>query len=146
MPMFEASCAGLPVIAPDWSGHLDFLYAMVKTTRKGKTKEKIRPLFTKIDYKMDNVQKEAIWPGVIPEGSQWCFPTEMSFKDSLRQVYKNYGPALSMAKKLKKINHERFTEEIMYDRFVQKLLSIPGLSVSEEEMEWLGELEKIEVL
>lgn len=146
LTLFEASCAGLPVIAPDWSGHLDFLYALVKTTRKGKTKEKIRPLFTKVDYKLGNVQPEAVWPGVIPEGSQWCFPDERSFKDAMRQTYKNYGPALSLAKKLKKINTEKFTAENMYAQFVDSLLSIPGLSISEEDMEWLGELEKIEVL
>ena len=146
LTMFEASCAGLPVIAPDWSGHKDFLYANVKTTRKGKTKEKVRPLFVKVDYKLGDVQQEAIWPGVINEGSQWCFPDPTSFKDAMRKTYKNYGPALSSARKLKKINLDRFTEEKMQNEFVDKLLTIPGLSVSEEEIEWIEELEKIEVL
>jgi len=146
LTMFEASCAGLPVIAPDWSGHKDFLYGTVKTTRKGKTREKIKPLFTKIDYSMGDVQKETIWPGVIPEGSRWCYPAEKSYKDSLRSVYKNHGPPLSLARKLKKINLERFTEDKMNAEFIENILSVPGMAVSEEDMEWIKELDKIEIL
>ena len=26
LPIFEAAYSGMPVIAPDWSGHVDFLY------------------------------------------------------------------------------------------------------------------------
>tara|TARA_Y100000592_G_scaffold101148_1_gene186036 strand:+ start:16167 stop:17450 length:1284 start_codon:yes stop_codon:yes gene_type:complete len=146
LSLFEASCAGLPVVAPDWSGHKDFLYANVKTTRKGKTQEKVRPLFTKIDYKMGDVQDNAIWEGVIPKGSKWCFPEEQSYKDSLRELYKNYGPALSRAKKLKKANVSKFTDEAMQAQFVDYILSIPGMTISEDDKEWLEELEKIEIL
>lgn len=146
LTMFEASCAGLPVIAPDWSGHKDFLYANVKTTRKGKTSEKVKPLFTKIEHTMGEVSKEVIWPGVIPEGSRWCMPDANSYKSALREVYKNYGPALSKAKKLKKANLETFTEEKMCQEFVSHITSIPGMSMTEEDMEWLEELEKIEII
>ena len=37
LPLFEAAYSGLPVVATDWSGHLDFLYKPVKT--KGKEKK-----------------------------------------------------------------------------------------------------------
>ena len=30
LPIFEAACSGLPVIAPAWSGQVDFLYDEVK--------------------------------------------------------------------------------------------------------------------
>ena len=29
LPIFEAAYSGLPVVAPAWSGHVDFLYAPV---------------------------------------------------------------------------------------------------------------------
>ena len=29
LPLFEAAYSGMPVLAPDWSGHLDFLYMPV---------------------------------------------------------------------------------------------------------------------
>ena len=35
LPLFEAAYNELPVLAPGWSGHLDFLYAPVKD-KKGK--------------------------------------------------------------------------------------------------------------
>lgn len=146
LPLFEASCAGLPVVAPDWSGHKDFLYGKVKTTRKGKTQEKIKPLFVKVDYSMGEIQKQVVWPGVLPEGSRWCYPEERSFKEGLRSTFKNYGPKLSAAKKLKKINLEKFTIENMNKQFVEKILAVPGLAVSAEDMEWIEELEKIEII
>ncbi len=146
LPMFEASCAGLPVVAPDWSGHKDFLYGKVRTTRKGKTREKVKALFTKVDYSLDEVQRNAIWPGVISEGSRWCFPEAKSFKEAIRKTYKNYNPALSMARKLKKINLEKFTEDKMFSQFVDSLLSVPGLSITEEEIQWSEQIEKIEVV
>jgi len=30
LPMFDAACHGLPVIAPSWSGHCDFLHMPLK--------------------------------------------------------------------------------------------------------------------
>ena len=50
------------------------------------------------------------------------------------------------AKKLKKISLEKFTEEKMCQQFVDHILSIPGLAMTEEDMEWLEELEKIEII
>ena len=39
LPIFEAAHNGLPIVATDWSGHLDFLYAPQKD-KKGKVKNK----------------------------------------------------------------------------------------------------------
>ena len=45
LPLFEAAYHGIPIIAPDWSGHLDFLYMPVKCTicqkKKGQSLEKL---------------------------------------------------------------------------------------------------------
>ena len=43
LPFYEAAYEGLPVIAPDWSGYLDFLYMPVKN-KKNKIRNKKRSI------------------------------------------------------------------------------------------------------
>ena len=45
LPLFEAVCNGLPVIAPKWSGHVDFLLAPLKEDGK----VRMRNHFTSIE-------------------------------------------------------------------------------------------------
>lgn len=114
LPLFEAAIEELPVVAPAWSAHVDFLYAP-KKIKGNKTKNK--PHFTKIDYDLKYVQKEAVWKDVIVQDSQWAFVKDHSVKSSMREVYKNYGPKLSDAKKLSKVILENFAEEKQKDLF-----------------------------
>ncbi len=88
LPIFEAAYNGLPVIAPDWSGHVDFLYKPTKD-KKGRIKNK--RLFAKIDYTMRPVQKQAVWDNVVVKDSMWCFPEESSYRKRLSEVYKDTG-------------------------------------------------------
>jgi glycosyltransferase involved in cell wall biosynthesis len=119
LPLFEAAYNELPVVAPNWSGHVDFLYAP-KKDKKGKIKDK--PYFTKVDYNIAPVQKEAVWDGVVQADSQWCFPKQVSFKGALRSVYKSYGPKKSEAKKLSKHIRETFTKEKAYGKVLQLIM------------------------
>jgi len=113
LPLFEAVYNGIPVIAPNWSGHVDFLYAE-KKDKKGKVKSKAH--FTKVDYDIAPVQPSAVWNGVLQADSQWCHPKAVSFKGALREVYKNYGPKKSEAKKLAKHIIEKFNEKDIYKK------------------------------
>tara|TARA_A100001011_G_C14298949_1_gene839835 strand:- start:590 stop:2686 length:2097 start_codon:yes stop_codon:yes gene_type:complete len=119
LPLFEAAYNGLPVLAPGWSGHLDFLYGHVKD-KKGKSKRK--PLFLKVDYTLSHVQKQAVWKDVVPQNSMWCFPSERDFKKKLRLLHNNYGMYASWAKKLKKILLETHTERNILDNLQKSLL------------------------
>jgi glycosyltransferase involved in cell wall biosynthesis len=65
LPLLEASVAGLPVIATNWSGHLDFL-------NQGR--------FISVDYKMENVHSSRIDNKIFLPGMQWAFPNEDDFK------------------------------------------------------------------
>jgi len=116
LPLFEAAYNGMPIIAPSWSGHCDFLYAPVK--KKGSNKARIKPLFAKVEYDLRPIQKEAVWNGVLQQDSMWCFARENSYKRQLRQVYKAHSRFVGQAKKLKKYLSENFTEDIMYSKFV----------------------------
>jgi glycosyltransferase involved in cell wall biosynthesis len=126
----EAAGCGMPVITPNWSGPIDFLYAPVKQ-KDGKTKNKA--LFTKINYDIKPVQKEAVWDGVLVPDSQWAFPTLASYQNCLREVYEKYDMKKSMAVKLQKHILESFTEEKQYANFVEGVL--PGLEIEASEFE-----------
>jgi len=120
LPVFEAAYYGLPVIAPDWGGVVDFLYAP-KKDKKGKEKRKSH--FTKVNYDIKQVQKEAIWEPVIIKDSMWCFPKQGSYKMGLRKIHKQYSVVKKEAEKLQKWLLNNFKEEEMYENFVNNITS-----------------------
>ena len=117
LPIFEAVYNELPVVAPDWSGHVDFLYAPVKD--KKTKKEKLKAHFAKVKYTLQPIQKEARWEGVLQKDSMWCYADKASYKTRIREVYKDYNRFKGQAKKLNKWVRKEFTEEKAYDKFFQ---------------------------
>ena len=117
LPIFEAVCNELPVVAPGWSGHVDFLYAPVKDKKTGK--EKMKAHFAAIKFTLQQIQEEAIWDGVLQRDSMWCYAEENSYKNRLREVYKDYNRFKSQAKKLNKWVQKNFSAEGQYDKFYQ---------------------------
>jgi glycosyltransferase involved in cell wall biosynthesis len=104
LPIFEAVYNGLPVVATDWSGHLDFLSGELKKSGKVKRKK----LFARIDYTLDKIPKKVVWKDILQEGSNWAFPLELSARRQMRNVYKNNNMYLSWAKTLRDQVHEEF--------------------------------------
>lgn len=139
LPLFEAAYSCLPVIAPNWSGQTDFLYAPVKDKKKNKVKR--RAHFMKVDYELKHVQKEAVWEGVIQADSMWCFTKENSLRIALGDVYKNHDQKLSVAKKLQKYLKEEFTEEKKFAEFADAVFK-PD-EKTEEWLEKVGEISEI---
>ena len=126
LPLFEAAYNNLPIIAPDWSGHLDFLYApsTVKdknSKKKSKARKKMTPLFAKVAYDLHHVQSEAVWEGVLQAESMWCFPRQGSYKMVLRDVYNNHKSYKAMARKLKTHVEKNFSADKIYADFVSAL-------------------------
>jgi len=74
LPLIEAAACGLPVMATDWSGHLDFL------TKSGKK------LFVPIEYELKDVPPECVWEGVIEAGSQWAYPKESDARIKMQKM------------------------------------------------------------
>jgi len=132
LPIFEAAYNGLPIIAPDWSGHLDYLYIPTKD-KKGKIKNKSH--FAKVDYDLSPVQKEVIWENVIVKDSMWCYPKQGSYKMKLREVFKDHGRFKSQAQKLKKFICTNFTPEEKYQEVVEIVKSFISESTEEQEVE-----------
>jgi glycosyltransferase involved in cell wall biosynthesis len=111
LPLFEAAYNELPVIATDWSGHLDFL------TGKDKNNE-VKKLFAKVDYELKPIAKEYAWPGVLEEGTSWAYPLANSFKNKMREVIRDYPRFKSWAKQLNKSIRENFTAEKVHGNFI----------------------------
>jgi len=106
MPIYEATLAGLPVIATDWSGHLDFLSIDDKK------------MFAKVDYELRQIDQQHVWPGVMENGVGWAYPSQNSLKSRMREVYKDYGRFKSWANKLNEHNKNKFTKQKIYDKFI----------------------------
>ena len=89
LPIFEAAYSGLPVVAPSWSGHVDFLSAPVKNSKSGKVKT--TSLYEKVAYDLNTPVDDALWKDVIEKDSKWCYPKEDKFKQAMRNVYRSYS-------------------------------------------------------
>jgi glycosyltransferase involved in cell wall biosynthesis len=114
LPVFEAAYYGLPVIAPDWGGVVDFLYA---PDDKGKKKAH----FLKVDYDLKPVQEEAVWEPVLIRDSLWAFPKRFSYVSRLRDIVKSYGVYHSKAKRLRKWLLKEFEKDVKYKSILDSL-------------------------
>ena len=119
LPLFEAAYNGLPVLAPEWSGHVDFLFAPKKDKKSGK--EKMKPHFARVEYDLEAIPEHAVWDGVLERGSLWAYPKQGSYKMKLREMYKDYGRFKKHAKELKKWVLENFSEDKQYTAFTDCL-------------------------
>jgi glycosyltransferase involved in cell wall biosynthesis len=111
-PIFEAVNAGLPVIATDWSGHLDFLSM---PDEQGKDKK----MFAKVDFELKQIDPSHVWPGVMEAQAAWAYPTVGSLRSRMREVYKDGGRFNSWAKKLATHNKEKFNKKTICDKFIE---------------------------
>jgi len=115
LPMFEAAREALPIIAIGWSGHLDFL-------RHGR-----KDYFQKVDHKLDKVQKQAVWKGVIEPEVEWAYADQGSYKMVLRSTKKKWKKAKKTAEELQVILNEKFNEEKLFEGFCNSVLGLSSL-------------------
>ena len=95
LPLLEASVSGLPVIATNWSGHLDFL-------GKGK--------FLPVSYDLKEVHSSRIDNNIFIPGSRWAEPREHDAKSRLRKFYKSPELPNKWAKDLQQKLTEQFSQ------------------------------------
>ena len=133
LPLFEAACHGLPLITTTWSGQADFIS---KPNKNGKRV----PRILRVDYDLKNVQKNAVWPGIIQEDASWAFAKEASYKRALRECLDKEIHWRKEAHTLQKYILEEFAEEKMYKRFVE--LANIGDEETFDLDSWLDDLEE----
>jgi len=138
LPIFEAAYSGLPVIAPAWSGHCDFLYAP-QTNKTSKRSKKV-PHFTKIKYTLEKVPSEVVWESLITPDSKWANCDMVDTKKKMRSFYtKNLNKAHTLDQKnanlLQQHLVENFTKDKILKLYQEQLLHKWDLLTNVEEIE-----------
>ena len=75
LPLIEAAASGMPIIATNWSGHLQFL-------KPGK--------FIPVDYDMKEINDSRIDNRIFLKGFKWAEPQEKSFKNAIEELVNNH--------------------------------------------------------
>lgn len=98
LPIIEAAACGLPVIATNWSGHLDFLRI------DGKNK------FVPIDFELKPIPPSCAWKDVMEAGTVWADPIEADAKLKMAKVVLSYDKPKEWAAELAKWIPEHINE------------------------------------
>lgn len=96
LPLLEASVGKIPVIATNWSGHLDFL-------GKGK--------FIPINYSLTEIPKSRIDGRIFLEGFRWAEPIESDFKKKVLKFREKSEKPKQWAEELSEKLKEEFSHE-----------------------------------
>jgi glycosyltransferase involved in cell wall biosynthesis len=97
-PLLEATISGKPVIAPNWSGHLDFLPKNLAILLGGS---------------LQDVEVGSIPDNMRIEGSQWFTVNYQETSVVMKELYKNYRKYSLNAKKLAIGNRTKFSLDAM---------------------------------
>ena len=139
LPLYEAAYSGLPVIATNWSGHLDFLTMEKKTpvnkvtnSKKHKisTVKKV-PMFAAVKFELVEIPPSAVWKGVLTQGSKWAKIDDADSKKKMRDVFKSHTKWEKKAIKLAKTYEGSV---YWYDRF-NTALAMDSIKTKEEVVE-----------
>jgi len=100
-PLLEFSITGKPVIASNWSGHVDFLseYGIM------------------LAGKLETVHESAVWDKVILKESQWFYADPNYASRVLKEIHKNYKTHLVRTRKQTQYVKDNFTLEKMKTDF-----------------------------
>ena len=91
LPLLEASMSGTPILAPNHSGHLDFL----------------GDRFIQIAGELKEIHPQAV-SEYYPKGSKWFEVNEDQFKQTLQQYHRDRDQHVNSATKLAEINRTKF--------------------------------------
>ena len=112
LPLLEAAASGLPIIATEWSGHLDFL-------KYGR--------FIPIHYKLKNVPQARLDDRIFVKDTKWAEPLENDFKKKVKKFRNNYEIPGQWAKNLMEPIREKFSHKAIcksYDKVINHACSL----------------------
>tara|TARA_B100000963_G_scaffold361174_1_gene395245 strand:+ start:1558 stop:2766 length:1209 start_codon:yes stop_codon:yes gene_type:complete len=101
LPLLESGRCGLPVIATNWSGHLDFLDND----------------FLKVDYDLTAIPNEKIDNNIFVKNSKWAKVKKDSVIKQLKYSYKNYSEIKEKSKDLSKKIIEKFCKKEVIKKY-----------------------------
>lgn len=100
-PLAEFASIGKPIIASNWSGHLDFLR---------------KDLVILVGGTLENVDPSAEVKDMIMKESQWFKPNDVEVIEAFKRMFKEYNNYLSRAREQKDYILSNFTYEKMKER------------------------------
>jgi len=104
-PLLEASLSEKPVMAPNWSGHTDFLDSDAVL----------------LPGSLNNVKKGSLQKGMHIKGTQWYTVNYNYASKMLKEVFTNYSKYIVKGKKLSIKNQMRFSLDAMTKKFEEIL-------------------------
>ena len=95
LPLIDAAASGVPVVATNWSGHLDFL----------------GDKFLKVKYDLVQIPKDRVDGRIFVNNTNWAQPDKEDFIDKLKFLRRNYKECLDTAASLRKDVKNKFTKQ-----------------------------------
>lgn len=93
LPILESAALGLPVVATNWSGHLDFM-------KLGN--------FTRLPYKLEEIHESRVDNKIFMKGTKWAEVSYGQLRLTLKKLFTNYGKDKKDAKELSSKVKENF--------------------------------------
>jgi len=106
LPLLEAAASGLPVIATNWSGHLDFL-------GKGR--------FIPVSYMLTPIPDSKVENKIFMPGARWANPDEEDAKAKLAKFRKKSDIPRQWAKDLQEKVLTQFSQATINELYTQSL-------------------------
>ena len=105
-PLLEASLSEKPVIAPNWSGHIDFLGGGNAILLPGS---------------LNDIKKESFPKNMYMKEAQWFTVNYNYASKMLKDVFDNYSKYIVKGKKLAIVNQTKFSLDAMTKKFEEIL-------------------------
>ena len=96
LPLLEAAASALPIIATNWSGHLDFLSL-------GK--------FIPLDYEMTEIDESRVDGKIFMKGSKWAKVDESDVKKKFRKFKESWFKPTKWAEELRPKILKNYSQE-----------------------------------
>jgi glycosyltransferase involved in cell wall biosynthesis len=125
-PLLEASISQKPVIAPNWSGHIDFLDKEMSVLLSGEVKQ---------------IHPSAVVANMLLAESGWFTVDYKKASETLKDVYKNYKDYLDGAKR----QAYRSRTEFSLEKMAERLNTIFDEKIPKQVVLKLPQLKKIEL-
>ena len=109
LPLIDAAASGLPVLATNWSGHLEFL-------SKGH--------FSKVEYDLVPVSDKKIDGAIFVQGARWAQVREADAKKRMRKTVESYAKPKEWANELANVIREKYSIEAICDLYDQVIGSL----------------------
>ena len=114
LPFLEAASVGLPVIATNWSGHLDFLNLKPNN-------------WIPLPYQLQSVAEfspNSIWKDVIMPGMNWAYVQDEDIMAGIELLYNDLDGWRQKAGELSQVVNETLNKDVVYKKIRETIVKI----------------------